>query len=111
MNLIHMLKTATYPATGTPVIACFGDSVTHGAFECLDCEGANCIFDFDSVYHARLRRKLMEVNSWLPVSIINAGVAGAGKALVFLMNEFDTRIFGGVIFGDLVGIICGAIIY
>lgn len=76
MNLIHMLKTATYPATGTPVIACFGDSVTHGAFECLDCEGANCIFDFDSVYHARLRRKLMEVNSWLPVSIINAGVAG-----------------------------------
>ncbi len=76
MNLIRILKEARYPATGTPVIAFLGDSVTHGAFECLDCEGANCIFDFEAVYHARLRRKLLAVNGWLPVSIINAGVAG-----------------------------------
>ncbi len=76
MNLIETLKKAGYPNTGTPVIAFFGDSVTHGAFECIVCEGANCIFDFDAVYHARLRRMLLEVNSWLPVSMINAGVAG-----------------------------------
>ena len=34
MNLIAYLKNAVYPNTGTPVLAFFGDSVTHGAFEC-----------------------------------------------------------------------------
>lgn len=76
MNLIHNLKTATYPDTGTPVIAFFGDSVTHGAFACIQGDTASCEFDFDAVYHERLRRMLMQVNPWLPVSIINAGVAG-----------------------------------
>ena len=76
MNLIHYLKTAVYPDTGTPVIAFFGDSVTHGAFECVRDGGVGCIFDFDAVYHERLRRMLLTVNPWLPVSIVNAGVAG-----------------------------------
>ena len=76
MNLIHYLRSATYPNTGTPVIAFFGDSVTHGAFECLQGDSAGCIFDMDAVYHERLRRKLLTVNPWLPVSVINAGVAG-----------------------------------
>lgn len=75
MNLIQHLKTATYPATDTPVIAFLGDSVTHGAFECVE-EGVGCIFDFDAVYHEVLRRRLLEINPWLPVSVINAGVAG-----------------------------------
>lgn len=76
MNLIHYLKTATYPDTGTPVIAFFGDSVTHGAFECIQGDTAGCSFDFDAVYHTRLQKMLLTVNPWLPVSIINAGVAG-----------------------------------
>ena len=76
MNLIQYLKTAAYPHTGTPVIAFLGDSVTHGAFECVQEGTAGCIFDFEAVYHARLRRMLLAVNPWLPVSIINAGVAG-----------------------------------
>ncbi len=81
MNLIRMLKQAVYPSTNTPVIAFFGDSVTHGAFECVEPDpavtgGANCRFDFEAVYHARLRRRLLAINPWLPVSIINAGVAG-----------------------------------
>lgn len=76
MNLIQYLKTATYPHTGTPVIACLGDSVTHGAFECVEGSSSGCLFDFEAVYHARLRRMLLSVNPWLPVSIINAGVAG-----------------------------------
>lgn len=76
MNLIHYLKTAAYPDTGTPVIAFLGDSVTHGAFECIQGESAGCNFDFDAVYHARLQKMLLTVNPWLPVSIINAGVAG-----------------------------------
>lgn len=76
MNLIKYLKEATYPNTGTPVIAFFGDSVTHGAFECLEGQDLSCAFDFDAVYHNRLRNMLLTVNPWLPVSIINAGVAG-----------------------------------
>ena len=76
MNLIAYLKNAVYPNTGTPVVAFLGDSVTHGAFECIQGDTAGCIFDFDAVYHERLRRMLLTVNPWLPVSIINAGVAG-----------------------------------
>ncbi len=89
MNLIRNLQQAVYPATGTPVIAFLGDSVTHGAFECLECEGANCRFDFDAVYHARLRRKLLEVNGWVPVSIINAGVAGDNAPMGLARVERD----------------------
>lgn len=75
-DLIHHLKTAVYPETGTPLIAFFGDSVTHGAFECIERDGADCVFDPDAVYHAVFARELRRINSWLPVSILNAGVAG-----------------------------------
>ncbi len=76
MNFIEYLRNARYPETGVPVIAFLGDSVTHGAFELVTREGYNCDFDHEAVYHARLRRKLLEVNPWLPVNIINAGIAG-----------------------------------
>ncbi len=89
MNLIQYLKDAQYPTTGTPVIAFLGDSVTHGAFECVEREGCNCYFDFDAVYHARLRRKLLGVNDWLPVSIINAGVAGDNAPMGLARVERD----------------------
>ena len=89
MNLIHFLKTAVYPDTQTPVIAFFGDSVTHGAFECIQGNTAGCIFDFDAVYHERLRRMLLTVNPWLPVSIINAGVAGDNAPMALSRLERD----------------------
>ncbi len=89
MNFVEMLKHAAYPATGTPVIAFLGDSVTHGAFECVEREGYNCNFDFDAVYHARLRRKLLEVNPWLPVNIINAGVAGDNAPMAVARLDTD----------------------
>ncbi len=76
MNFVQQLREATYPNTGSPVIAFLGDSVTHGAFELVDHGSYNCNFDHDAVYHARLRRMLLEVNPWLPVNVINAGVAG-----------------------------------
>ncbi len=76
MNLIEHLKSAAYPNTDIPVIAFLGDSVTHGAFELIDAPDANCAFDFEAVYHAELRRMLLSVNRWMPVSIINAGIAG-----------------------------------
>lgn len=89
MNLIQYLKTAVYPHTGAPVIAFFGDSVTHGAFECVRRDTAGCIFDFDAVYHERLRKMLLTVNPWLPVSIINAGVAGDNAPLALNRLERD----------------------
>ncbi|CDC62518.1 unknown [Clostridium sp. CAG:448] len=42
----------SYPDTGSLSIAAFGDSVTHGAFECI--EGAPCVFDFEAVYYKTL---------------------------------------------------------
>ena len=89
MNLIQYLQTATYPHTGTPIIAFLGDSVTHGAFECIQGDSAGCIFDFDAVYHERLRRMLLTVNPWLPVSIINAGVAGDNAIMGLARLERD----------------------
>ena len=89
MNLIRYLQTATYPHTGTPIIAFLGDSVTHGAFECIQGDSAGCIFDMDAVYHERLRRMLLAVNPWLPVSIINAGVAGDNAIMGLARLERD----------------------
>lgn len=89
MNLIQYLQTATYPHTGTPIIAFLGDSVTHGAFECIQGDSAGCMFDMDAVYHERLRRMLLAVNPWLPVSIINAGVAGDNAIMGLARLERD----------------------
>ena len=89
MNLIQYLQTATYPHTGTPIIAFLGDSVTHGAFECIQGDSAGCVFDMDAVYHERLRRMLLAVNPWLPVSIINAGVAGDNAIMGLARLERD----------------------
>lgn len=88
-DLIHHLKTAVYPETGAPLVAFFGDSVTHGAFECLDTAGADCVFDFDAVYHAVLARELRRVNPWLPVSILDAGVSGGSARSSLARIERD----------------------
>ena len=89
MNLIRYLQTAVYPNTGTPVIAFLGDSVTHGAFECVQGDTSGCLFDFDAVYHERLRKMLLTINPWLPVSIINAGVAGDNAPMALSRLERD----------------------
>lgn len=54
---------------GPITIVAFGDSVTHGAV------GAGEI-DYESVYWARLRRKINAVAPYVPVNIINAGIGG-----------------------------------
>ncbi len=50
-------------------IVAFGDSVTHGAV------GAGEIF-YDTVYHERLKQKILEVRNYVPVNVINAGIGG-----------------------------------
>lgn len=75
MKFKQLLDSKEYPFSGTPVMAFLGDSVTHGAFECTD-GGSGCIFDFAAVYHNRLRLMISQKYAWIPVSVINAGVAG-----------------------------------
>lgn len=87
MNLIKYLQEAVYPHTGTPVVAFFGDSVTHGVFECIQDSPIGGACDFTAVYHNQLRVKCLETNPWLPVNIINAGVAGDNARMGLLRME------------------------
>ena len=75
MKFKQLLDQAQYPYSPTPVIAFLGDSITHGAFECTD-GGKGCIFDFAAVYHNRLRLMISQKYDWIPINILNAGVAG-----------------------------------
>ncbi len=54
---------------GPITIVAFGDSVTHGAV------GAN-EFNYETVYWNRLKNKINAVNPYVPVNVINAGIAG-----------------------------------
>lgn len=56
-------------ALGPVNIVFLGDSVTHGCFE-------DGVFDFDAVYHARLRRMLQDESPFMPINVINAGIGG-----------------------------------
>jgi len=50
-------------------LAFLGDSVTHGCFE-------DDVFDYESVYHAKLARMLHRDHPIVPVNVINAGIGG-----------------------------------
>lgn len=50
-------------------IVCLGDSVTHGAFE-------SDVFDYENVYWEQLRKKILQVRNYVPVNVIDAGIAG-----------------------------------
>ena len=71
MTLVEKLNLTdeTLIENGPITIVAFGDSVTHGAFESDD-------MDYDSVYHNRLKKKINAVRSYVPVNVINAGIAG-----------------------------------
>lgn len=58
---------------GPITIVAFGDSVTHGAV------GAGEI-DYESVYHNRLKSKIIEKRNYIPVNVINAGIGGITAA-------------------------------
>lgn len=53
---------------GPITIVAFGDSITHGALR----DGMN----YESVYWNRLRKKLLDVRSYVPINVINAGIEG-----------------------------------
>lgn len=79
MDLLKRLsqKNSDFGAHAPVKIAFLGDSVTHGCFEIY--KGPNRIdvaFDYDQVYHTKLRKLLSSVFPAVPVNIINAGVSG-----------------------------------
>ena len=53
-------------------IVIFGDSISHGAI--------NGYFDYESVYWNRLRKKLNQLNDYMPVNMINSAIGGATAA-------------------------------
>ena len=65
-------------ATPPVVIACLGDSVTHGSFEVFINRFGHldAVFDPDNAYASRLQRRLNAYYPAAAVSVINAGVGG-----------------------------------
>lgn len=55
---------------GPITIVAFGDSITHGALR----DGE---FNYETVYWNRLRKKLNNFRSYVPVNVINAGICGS----------------------------------
>ena len=84
MKLVEKLKAkyASFQTTEGVTIACLGDSVTQGCFECcIDGNGnVNTIFDQSKAYHAYLLEMLATLYPAVPINIINAGLSG-GRAL------------------------------
>ncbi len=54
---------------GPITIVAFGDSVTHGAVALGE-------IDYETVYWNRLKKKLNNFRSYIPVNVINAGIGG-----------------------------------
>lgn len=64
-------------------IVVFGDSVSHGCFE------LGAPNDYVSVYHNRLREKILAVRSYVPVNVINSAIGSdnATAALARLESQ------------------------
>lgn len=54
-------------------MAFLGDSITQGCFE-------ESVYDYESVYHERLRKKLNMLFPGVPINVINAGIGGDNAA-------------------------------
>lgn len=82
MKIFDLIQAHNKDFAGTsPVLLAFlGDSVTHGCFEVYETGtgGIDCQYDYDNVYHARLRRKIAQLYPRATVNILDAGVSGDG---------------------------------
>ena len=66
---------------GPITIVAFGDSVTHGAVA----EGE---INYETVYWNRLKKKINDLNNYVPVNVINAGIGGiTAKASLGRMDK------------------------
>lgn len=69
-------------AEGPITIVAFGDSVTHGAL----CGSIN----YETVYWNRLKKKINDMRSYMPVNVINAGIGGATATTS--LNRIDSQV-------------------
>ena len=76
------LTCADLTEQGAITLAFLGDSVTHGCFE-------DDVFDFESVYHAKLVRMIHRDHPIVPVNVINAGVGGTTATASLARLERD----------------------
>lgn len=79
MRFIERLAEKNRTPGQYPVTAVFlGDSVTQGCFEIYQVGDGSiqCVCDYKSVYHNRLRDRLSVMFPHAPVNIINAGISG-----------------------------------
>lgn len=85
MRILEKLRARTADAgkVSPALIACIGDSVTHGCFEVfIDHRGDIApVYEPDSAYPARLKRRLDSLYPAAAVSILNAGVSGETAAM------------------------------
>lgn len=66
---------------GPITIVAFGDSVTHGAV-------AYDEINYETVYWNRLKKKINNINNFVPVNVINAGICGnAAKGSLVRMDK------------------------
>ncbi|HEX2948444.1 MAG TPA: SGNH/GDSL hydrolase family protein [Armatimonadota bacterium] len=80
MRLFHALieKNNDFASRNPVTLVALGDSVTHGCFETFRTHdgGLECRYDYESVYHARLRKKCATILPAAPLNVINAGISG-----------------------------------
>lgn len=86
MKIIEKLN-SDVKKTGAVTIAFFGDSVTEGCFESN--VNIHSVFDFEAVYHNKLRKMLNKLYPIMPVNIINAGIGGDSAAKAVQRVERD----------------------
>lgn len=75
-----------------PVTAVFlGDSITHGSFEIY--KGHDCqidgTYDYEEVYHNKLKKMLSVLFKNAPLNVINAGICGGSAPQGFARIERD----------------------
>ncbi len=69
---------------GPITIVAFGDSVTHGAV------GPN-EFNYETVYHNLLKKKINALKPYVPVNVINAGIGGTSA--LHSLARMESQVF------------------
>ncbi len=69
---------------GPITIVAFGDSVTHGALSGDE-------INYETVYWNRLRQKINGIRNYIPVNVINAGIAGISAS--GSLDRMESQVF------------------
>ena len=79
----------------TPTIAFFGDSVTHGCFECYEREKGviDTYYEIKNGYPTRVKELLNEVYPASHINIINAGLSGDKASNAINRLERDVLVY------------------